>query len=50
MTEYPIDKQKEVEDANQFCRDQNIPFILSHVNACTAKILTDFGDKFKVLE
>ena len=50
MTGYFNNKQREVEGTSAFCREESIPFILTHVNACTAKILTDFGEKFKVLE
>jgi len=33
-----------------FCRDNSIPFLLSFVAGCSAKILSDFGEEFKVLD
>jgi hypothetical protein len=41
---------KEVVESSKFCRAENIPFIWAYVAGCSAKIFTDFGAKFKVLE
>lgn len=37
-------------ESSKFCRAENIPFIWAYVAGCSAKIFTDFGAKFKVLE
>jgi len=50
VTECPIGKSSEVQDVSKFCRHENIPLIISHVNAFAARILTDFGEEFKVIE
>ena len=50
MTEYNYKSHVEVNKTNEFCRNENIPFILSHVSGCTARVLNDFGSNFKVLE
>lgn len=53
-TEYhhPVDQEliNEVVETSKFCRKENIPFIWAYVAGCSARIFTDFGEKFKVLE
>jgi hypothetical protein len=50
LTEFFHYDRDEIEGTSEFCRAEKIPFIYAHVNACSARILTDFGEKFKVLE
>lgn len=40
----------EVVESSVFCRSESIPFIWAYVAGCSARIFTDFGEKFKVLE
>lgn len=42
--------KQEICDVNQFCRDQSIPMISTSVEGCSARIFTDFGPNFKVIE
>lgn len=37
-------------ESSKFCRAENIPFIWAYVAGCSAKIFTDFGAAFRVLE
>jgi hypothetical protein len=50
MTEFFGTKNQEVIEASKICRDADIPFIYTFVVGCTARILTDFGKSFKVVE
>jgi 2-phospho-L-lactate guanylyltransferase (CobY/MobA/RfbA family) len=50
MTDLPNTKQAEVLETSKFCRGEKIPFIYAVVAGCSAKILTDFGESFKILE
>ena len=50
MTEFFNTTTKEVIDASKLCRESGIPFIYSFIVGCQAKILTDFGESFKVIE
>jgi molybdopterin/thiamine biosynthesis adenylyltransferase len=50
MTEFFGTKKEEILSANKFCRESTIPFIYTFVVGCSAKILTDFGESFKVIE
>ena len=53
-TEYhpPMEQEliDEVVETSKFCREESIPFIWAYVAGCSARIFTDFGEKFKVLE
>ena len=39
-----------IESTDLFCRNEGITFILANVYGCFGRIVTDFGDQFKVLE
>jgi len=42
--------KKEVIEIDQYCREEGLPFIQAFVRGCSARIMTDFGEQFKVLE
>ena len=44
-----LDKD-EVVEVDSYCREAGIPFIQAFVQGCSARIMTDFGEQFKVLE
>lgn len=50
MTEFVNTTKEEVIKASKLCRESSIPFIYTYVVGCQAKILTDFGESFKVIE
>lgn len=47
VSEQIADKD-ELEQLDQYCRTSGVQFVEASVSGCTARVLTDFGDAFKV--